>query len=112
MPTNYRQVVSFPEVLLLDEPSAGLSPKFVSETMEAVSRVRDSGVSVVLVEQNVAAAKATSENRNGPTFGWDVLASGRAGFKVGLPLCIYSAKQGAHHDIALTDLTSPFSAAN
>ena len=45
-----------PEVLLLDEPTAGLSPKFVSETMEAVSRVRESGVTVLLVEQNVSAA--------------------------------------------------------
>jgi branched-chain amino acid transport system ATP-binding protein/neutral amino acid transport system ATP-binding protein len=45
-----------PEVLLLDEPSAGLSPKFVGETMEAVARVRESGVTVLLVEQNVSAA--------------------------------------------------------
>lgn len=58
-----RQMLAFacallanPEVLLLDEPSAGLSPKFVGETMEAVARVRESGVTVVLVEQNVSAA--------------------------------------------------------
>lgn len=58
-----RQMLAFacallanPEVLLLDEPSAGLSPKFVGETMEAVARVRESGVTVLLVEQNVAAA--------------------------------------------------------
>lgn len=58
-----RQMLAFacallanPEVLLLDEPSAGLSPKFVGETMEAVSRVRESGVTVLLVEQNVSAA--------------------------------------------------------
>jgi branched-chain amino acid transport system ATP-binding protein/neutral amino acid transport system ATP-binding protein len=58
-----RQMLAFacallanPEVLLLDEPSAGLSPKFVGETMEAVKRVRESGVTVLLVEQNVAAA--------------------------------------------------------
>ena len=49
-------LLSNPEVLLLDEPSAGLSPKFVGETMEAVARVRQSGVTVVLVEQNVSAA--------------------------------------------------------
>jgi branched-chain amino acid transport system ATP-binding protein len=58
-----RQMLAFacallanPEVLLLDEPSAGLSPKFVGETMAAVARVRESGVTVLLVEQNVAAA--------------------------------------------------------
>jgi branched-chain amino acid transport system ATP-binding protein len=49
-------LLSNPEVLLLDEPSAGLSPKFVGETMEAVVRVREAGVTIVLVEQNVAAA--------------------------------------------------------
>ncbi|MDI4232060.1 ABC transporter ATP-binding protein [Bradyrhizobium sp. Arg237L] len=49
-------LLSNPEVLLLDEPTAGLSPKFVSETMEAVARVREAGVAVLLVEQNVAAA--------------------------------------------------------
>ncbi|MFG1213407.1 ABC transporter ATP-binding protein [Xanthobacter flavus] len=58
-----RQMLAFacallanPEVLLLDEPSAGLSPKIVGETMEAVVRVREAGVTVLLVEQNVAAA--------------------------------------------------------
>ncbi len=58
-----RQMLAFacallanPEVLLLDEPTAGLSPKFVGETMEAVVRVREAGVTVLLVEQNVAAA--------------------------------------------------------
>lgn len=49
-------LLSNPEVLLLDEPTAGLSPKFVGETMEAVVRVRESGVTVLLVEQNVTAA--------------------------------------------------------
>jgi branched-chain amino acid transport system ATP-binding protein len=58
-----RQMLAFacallanPEVLLLDEPTAGLSPKFVGETMEAIARVRDAGVTVLLVEQNIAAA--------------------------------------------------------
>lgn len=45
-----------PEVLLLDEPSAGLSPKFVDDVMQMTARVRASGVSVLLVEQNVSAA--------------------------------------------------------
>ncbi len=58
-----RQMVAFasallanPEVLLLDEPSAGLSPRFVAETMEAVVRVRATGTTILLVEQNVRAA--------------------------------------------------------
>lgn len=58
-----RQMLAFasallanPEVLLLDEPSAGLSPKIVAQTMEAIVRVRAAGVTVLLVEQNVAAA--------------------------------------------------------
>jgi len=58
-----RQMLAFacamlanPEVLLLDEPSAGLSPKFVSEIMAAVVRLRDMGTTIVLVEQNVKAA--------------------------------------------------------
>lgn len=58
-----RQMLAFasallanPEVLLLDEPSAGLSPKIVGQTMEAIVRVRAAGVTVLLVEQNVAAA--------------------------------------------------------
>ncbi len=58
-----RQMLAFacallanPEVLLLDEPSAGLSPKIVAETMAAIERVRETGVTVLLVEQNVSAA--------------------------------------------------------
>jgi ABC-type branched-subunit amino acid transport system ATPase component len=58
-----RQMLAFacamladPDLLLLDEPSAGLSPRFASRTMQAVERVRASGVTVVLVEQNVQAA--------------------------------------------------------
>jgi branched-chain amino acid transport system ATP-binding protein len=58
-----RQMLAFasallakPEVLLLDEPSAGLSPRHVDEIIQAIVRVRDDGVTVLLVEQNVAAA--------------------------------------------------------
>lgn len=64
-----RQMLAFacallanPEVLLLDEPTAGLSPKFVGETMEAVVRVREAGVTVLLVEQNVAAALRVADD--------------------------------------------------
>lgn len=63
-----RQMLAFacamlanPEVLLLDEPSAGLSPRFVTEVMNAVTRVREAGVTVVLVEQNVRAALTVAD---------------------------------------------------
>ena len=58
-----RQMLAFacalmadPKVLLLDEPSAGLSPKFVGEVFERVKSVNASGLTVVLVEQNVKEA--------------------------------------------------------
>ena len=63
-----RQMLAFasamlanPEVLLLDEPSAGLSPRLVEEVMGAVRRVREAGVTVVLVEQNVQAALGVAD---------------------------------------------------
>ena len=41
-----------PSVLLLDEPSAGLSPANQDLVFERVGQIRDSGVSIVMVEQN------------------------------------------------------------
>jgi branched-chain amino acid transport system ATP-binding protein len=54
-------LLSNPEVLLLDEPSAGLSPKFVHEIMQTVLETRKAGVTIVLVEQNVSAALAIAD---------------------------------------------------
>lgn len=51
-----RALVAKPSVLILDEPSAGLSPKLVDVVFERLLDVRASGVTVVLVEQNVKAA--------------------------------------------------------
>jgi branched-chain amino acid transport system ATP-binding protein len=45
-----------PKVLLLDEPTAGLSPKYRGEIFEIIQRVNDSGTPVLLVEQNAKAA--------------------------------------------------------
>ncbi len=44
--------------LVLDEPSAGLSPKFVSTVFEMLAAVRRTGVTILLVEQNAKAALA------------------------------------------------------
>jgi branched-chain amino acid transport system ATP-binding protein len=47
-----------PPVIILDEPSAGLSPKIVGEVFSMLRAVNASGVTVILVEQNVKAALA------------------------------------------------------
>jgi branched-chain amino acid transport system ATP-binding protein len=51
-----RALLADPSVLILDEPSAGLSPKLVAEVFETIAAVRRTGVAIVLVEQNVRAA--------------------------------------------------------
>ncbi len=56
-----RALIVEPALLLLDEPSAGLSPKAVSELFRALVEIRGSGVSVVIVEQNVRAALAIAD---------------------------------------------------
>jgi branched-chain amino acid transport system ATP-binding protein len=47
-----RALMMEPRVLLLDEPSAGLSPKFQDEAFKRVHSIRETGVSIVIVEQN------------------------------------------------------------
>ena len=46
-----RALAAEPDVLLLDEPSLGLAPKVVEIVFEALSRIRESGLAVLLVEQ-------------------------------------------------------------
>ncbi len=47
-----RALMTDPEVLFLDEPSAGLSPIMQDVVFEAVSKIKESGVSILMVEQN------------------------------------------------------------
>lgn len=51
-----------PSLLLLDEPSAGLSPKVLLEVFEAIQQVRDQeGVTILMVEQNAMEALRISD---------------------------------------------------
>jgi branched-chain amino acid transport system ATP-binding protein len=48
-----RALMSIPKLLLLDEPSLGLAPMLVDSVFKAIKDIADSGVTVMLVEQNV-----------------------------------------------------------
>jgi len=63
-----RQMLAFacaltvhPEVLMLDEPSAGLSPKYMTDIFDTVKKVNARGVSVLMVEQNAIEALRISD---------------------------------------------------
>jgi len=56
-----RGLMARPKLLMLDEPSIGLAPKLVSQVLDAVGKIRDSGVTVLIVEQNAAATLAISD---------------------------------------------------
>lgn len=63
-----RQMVAFgralmvnPTLLMLDEPSAGLSPKLVGMVFKNVQEVRDTGVTILMVEQNAKAGLLISD---------------------------------------------------
>lgn len=56
-----RALIRMPAVLMLDEPSAGLSPRLVGEVFDKLREIRASGVAILLVEQNVKAALALAD---------------------------------------------------
>jgi branched-chain amino acid transport system ATP-binding protein len=55
-----RALMARPRLLLLDEPSLGLSPLIVTDMFRAIRKVSAGGITIVLVEQNVATALAIS----------------------------------------------------
>jgi branched-chain amino acid transport system ATP-binding protein len=55
-----RALVGRPKLLLVDEPSEGLAPMIVNEIFQALARMRDEGIALLLVEQNVRRAAALS----------------------------------------------------
>jgi branched-chain amino acid transport system ATP-binding protein len=56
-----RALVTDPKVMLLDEPSQGLAPLVVQELSRLITRLRDEGVSVLLVEQNLKLAEGVAD---------------------------------------------------
>lgn len=56
-----RALMSHPKILLLDEPSMGLSPLYVSEIFKTIQEINKSGTTILLVEQNARKALSIAD---------------------------------------------------
>jgi branched-chain amino acid transport system ATP-binding protein len=56
-----RALMSRPKLLLLDEPSLGLAPLLIDQIFEVLARLREQGVTLLVVEQNAAAALTVAD---------------------------------------------------
>ena len=61
MLTIGRALMSNPRMVLLDEPSMGLSPLYVNEIFDIIQKIHQDGVTVLLVEQNAKKALAIAD---------------------------------------------------
>jgi len=57
-----RGLMARPKLLMLDEPSWGIAPKFVTKVLDVIQRVNETGVAILLVEQNLAKALAIAHH--------------------------------------------------
>jgi branched-chain amino acid transport system ATP-binding protein len=80
-----RALMSKPKLLLLDEPSLGLAPQMVDRIFDLIAELRQSGITILLVEQNVALALEIADSAT-------VLANGEV------------ALRGCARDLASSDL--------
>tara|TARA_B100000902_G_scaffold337475_1_gene338397 strand:+ start:1190 stop:1960 length:771 start_codon:yes stop_codon:yes gene_type:complete len=56
-----RSIIKKPEVLLLDEPLAGVNPKLSEELLEIIQNLSDQGITILMVEHNIEAVMKISE---------------------------------------------------
>lgn len=56
-----RALMSSPKLLMLDEPSLGLAPKIIGELFQTIVRLKEEGITILLVEQNAFAALEVSD---------------------------------------------------
>ena len=56
-----RALMPDPDLLFIDEPSAGLAPQLIERTFEHIARIRDDGTAVLMIEQNVNAALSVAD---------------------------------------------------
>ncbi len=70
-----RALIGDPQLVVMDEPSLGLSPKLIDEYFEIVAHIRDSGTTVLLIEQNAEMALSVA-NRGYLLVRGQIVASG------------------------------------
>ncbi|WP_424830286.1 ABC transporter ATP-binding protein [Ruegeria sp.] len=56
-----RALIGAPKLVIMDEPSLGLSPKLIAEYFQIVKRIREDGTTVLLIEQNAETALSVSD---------------------------------------------------
>ena len=84
-----RGLVAAPRLLLLDEPSLGLAPLAAREVFDLIPRLRDGGITILLVEQNVRRALAVAD-RGYVLEGGRIVLDGEAGELLGHELLVGS----------------------
>ncbi len=90
-----RALMAKPKLLILDEPSLGLAPLIVREIFRAIAHLRETGVSILLVEQNARAALETADYGYVLETG-DIVQTGRAETLIHDPKLIAAYLGGQH----------------
>jgi branched-chain amino acid transport system ATP-binding protein len=81
-----RALMAGPKLLLLDEPSVGLAPRVISDLADAIRKIRDVGVSVILAEQHLNLAIEVADRGIVIQLGKVVYIGDRAGLQNDAPI--------------------------